>query len=112
VFCGIVKGDIPSEKVFEDEDFVVIKDVNPKVDGHLLVIVKKHYETFLDLPSELYSGMLVAVRKVVEKLGVKDFNLVLNNGKVAGQIVPHVHLHVLPRREGDGPVRGNHLTLA
>lgn len=112
MFCKIVAGEISSEKVVESEDFVVIRDANPKVEGHLLVISKKHYESFLDLPSDLYSKLLVMAKKVVEKLGMKDFNLVLNNGEVAGQIVPHFHLHILPRREGDGPVRGNHLTLA
>lgn len=102
MFCKIVAGEISSEKVVESEDFVVIRDANPKVEGHLLVISKKHYESFLDLPSDLYSKLLVMAKKVVEKLGMKDFNLVLNNGKVAGQLVLHVHLHILPRREGDG----------
>jgi len=101
IFCKIVKGDIPSEKVLENEDFIVIRDVNPKVEGHSLVISKEHYENFLDMPSSLYSGMLAIAKEAVEKLGAKDFNLVMNNGKVAGQLVPHVHLHILPRREGD-----------
>jgi len=101
VFCKIVAGEIPSEKVLEGDDFVVIKDVNPKVDGHLLVISKEHYGTFLDMPEELYSKMLMVVRKVVGDLGIRDFNLVVNNGKVAGQLIPHVHLHILPRKEGD-----------
>lgn len=102
IFCKIVRGEIPSERVFESEDFIVIKDVNPKVEGHLLVISKEHYGSFLDMPTELYSGMLSTVKDVLEKLDIKDFNLVLNNGKVAGQLVPHVHLHILPRAEGDG----------
>ena len=101
MFCKIVAGEIPSEKVLEGDDFVVIKDVNPKVDGHLLVISKEHYGTFLDMPEELYSKMLMVVRKVVGDLGIRDFNLVVNNGKVAGQLIPHVHLHILPRKEGD-----------
>jgi len=102
VFCKIVAGEIPCEKVFEDGDFIVIKDANPKVDGHLLVISREHYEDFLSLPSGLYSGMLEMVKDVVGKLGVKDFNLVVNNGKLAGQLVSHFHLHILPRKEGDG----------
>jgi len=112
IFCRIVKGEIPAEKILEAEDFIVIRDANPKVVGHSLVIPKGHYETFLDLPSGLYSRLLVVVKSVVEKLGAKDFNLVLNNGEFAGQVVPHFHLHILPRREGDSPVEGNHLTLA
>jgi len=102
VFCKIVAGEIPCEKVAESEDFIVIKDANPKVEGHLLVIPREHYEDFLSLPSGLYSGMLEMVKDVVGKLGVKDFNLVVNNGKLAGQLVSHFHLHILPRKEGDG----------
>jgi len=102
VFCKIVNGDISSEKVFENENFIVIKDVNPKVEGHLLVIPKKHYDNFLELSSGMYEKFLGTVKDAVEKLGVKDFNLVVNNGKDAGQVVGHLHLHVLPRREGDG----------
>jgi histidine triad (HIT) family protein len=101
VFCKIVNGDLPSDKVFENEDFIVIKDVNPKVEGHLLVISKTHYESFLDLPEGLYSKFLKVVKEVVMELKMDNFNLVVNNGGVAGQLVPHVHLHILPRKEGD-----------
>ncbi len=102
VFCKIITEGISSEKVLENEDFIVIKDVAPKTKGHSLVISKKHYEAFLDVPSELYGKFLETAREVVEKLGVQNFNLVINNGKVAGQLVPHVHLHILPREESDG----------
>ena len=112
MFCKIVAGEISSEKVVESGGFVVRRVAKQEVEGYLLVISTKHYESFLDLPSDLYLKLLVTVKKVVEKLGMKDFNLVLNNGEVAGQIVPHFHLHILPRKGGDGPVRGNHLTLA
>jgi len=112
IFCKIVAGEIPCHKVWEDDDFIVIKDANPKVDGHSLVIPKEHYDTFMDMSSLLCEKFLGTVKEAVEKLDVRDFNLVLNNGKVAGQLVPHVHLHILPRKEGDGPVEGNHLILA
>ena len=102
MFCKIVAGELLSEKVAEGDDFLVIRDASPKVSGHLLVISKGHYETFLDLPEGLYSEMLKVVRDAVDKIGCKDFNLVLNNGEVAGQLVPHVHLHILPRKKGDG----------
>ena len=102
IFCKIVGGDIPAERVLENDDFIVIRDANPKVDGHSLVISKKHYDTFFDMPKELYSGMLETAKEFVEKLGVDNFNLVVNNGKFAGQLVSHVHLHILPRSEGDG----------
>lgn len=112
IFCKIVKGELNSERVFEDERFIVIKDVNPKVEGHLLVLPKEHYGNFFDLPRNLHGEFLGVVRDVVEKLSVKSFNLVLNNGRVAGQLIGHVHLHILPRREGDvSDVGGNHLIL-
>jgi len=102
IFCKIVKGDISAERVLDNDDFIVIRDANPKVDGHSLVISKKHYDTFFDMPQELYSGMLEIAREFVEKSGIDNFNLVVNNGKFAGQLVPHVHLHILPRRGDDG----------
>jgi len=102
IFCKIVRGEILSEKVLENDDFIVIKDANPKVEGHSLVIPREHYETFLDLPSGLYEKFLKTAKESVEKLEAKDFNFVINNGKIAGQLVPHVHLHILPRKEGDG----------
>lgn len=102
IFCKIVAGEIPSDEVFANEDFVVIKDVNPKVEGHLLVIPKKHYDGLLDLNSDISGKVLDVVRSVVDEQGIKDFNLVVNNGRVAGQLIDHFHLHILPRREGDG----------
>lgn len=102
VFCKIVRGEISSEKVFDSDDFVVIKDVNPKVEGHLLVVPKKHYDNFIDLPSEISGKVLDVVKSVVNREGIKDFNLVVNSGKISGQLISHFHLHILPRKEGDG----------
>jgi len=88
IFCKIVSGEIPSEKVHESENFIVIKDVNPKVEGHSLVISKEHYETFLDLPASLYEEFLKTAKSAVDKLlgelDVADFNLIVNNGEVLG----------------------------
>ena len=106
VFCKIVAGDIPTKKILENKHFIVIKDVNPKVVGHSLVIPKKHVETFLDLPSSLYLNFLKttnkAVKKILEETGSNGYNLLANNGSVAGQVVSHLHLHILPRKESDG----------
>lgn len=102
VFCKIVRGEISSDRVFESDEFIVIRDIAPKVDGHMLVIPKRHFDKFVDMDSELDSKMLGVVREVVRKEGFEDFNLVLNNGRIAGQLVDHVHLHVLPRFENDG----------
>ncbi|MDH3353036.1 MAG: HIT family protein [Nanoarchaeota archaeon] len=102
IFCKIASGEIPSEKIFESDNFFVIKDVNPKVKGHSLVISKKHFENFMELSPELYSEFLETVKGAVEKLGAEAFNLVVNNGEIAGQIIPHLHLHILPRKSDDG----------
>ncbi len=102
MFCRIVAGVKEEDKIWEDEEFIVIKDVNPKVDGHLLVIPKEHFRSFLNLSSEIGEKLFGVVRKVVGKLEMKDFNLIVNNGKFAGQLVGHFHLHILPRRKGDG----------
>ncbi len=106
VFCKIAKGEIKSEKILDDKNFFAIKDINPKTKGHSLVISKKHYTTLLDMPSSLLGEFLETAKKLAVKLLDKEkaqgFNIIMNNYEVAGQLVPHVHLHVLPRKKGDG----------
>ena len=106
IFCKIVKGEASSEKVYEDDNFIGIKDIKPKVKGHSILITKKHFKTLLDVPDSLGSEMLEAVKKMTLKLmdeeKAEGFNLVINNYEVAGQIVPHVHIHILPRKKDDG----------
>ena len=102
IFCKIIKGDIPSEKVLENEDFVVIGDTNPRTKGHSLIIIKEHYENFLDIPRGLYEKLLITAKEAAEKLGAKNFNLVVNNGKDSGQLVSHFHMHIIPRKKDDG----------
>ncbi len=106
VFCKIASGEIESEKIFESDNFFAIKDINPKTEGHSLVIPKKHYETLLDVPASLLGEFLESARevafKLIEETKAEGFNLIMNNKRVAGQLVPHVHLHVLPRKKGDG----------
>ncbi|RMD45437.1 HIT family protein [Candidatus Pacearchaeota archaeon] len=105
IFCKIINGKVPSEKVFESENFITIKDINQHPEGHSLVIPKKHFESFINLPENLYQEFVEATKKSIWKLeeeyDFEGFNLALNNGKVAGQIVPHMHLHILPRKRGD-----------
>ena len=106
IFCKIVKGEIKSEKILETDNFFVIKDINAKTKGHSLVIPKKHYGTLLDVPASLLGEFLETAKKLALKLLDEEkadgFNLIMNNYKVAGQLVPHVHMHVLPRTKGDG----------
>jgi len=101
IFCKVVKGEIPSEKIGESENFIAIPDINPKVKNHTLIISKKHFVNILDMPSVLGDELISLVKKVA--LNFKsDFNVVVNNGKNAGQVVFHFHLHLLPRKKGDG----------
>ena len=105
IFCKIVNEEIDSVKIWEDEDFFSFLDTSPVEEGHTLVIPKRHFETLTDLDkdiSEKYIGAIQEVGKVLmKKYNTDGFNLVLNNGKAAGQLVEHVHFHLLPRKEGD-----------
>ncbi len=106
IFCKIVKGEIESEKIYEDDNFFAILDVNPKAEGHTLIISKQHYKNILDVPTSLGGEILDAIKKIGLKL-IKDkkgegFNVCVNMGEVAGQTVHHFHAHIIPRNSGDG----------
>ncbi|NQV13136.1 MAG: HIT family protein [Parcubacteria group bacterium] len=106
VFCKIIAGELPGAKVYEDDKILAFLDINPINYGHTLVIPKEHYETLVDLPDELLKEVILVVKKigqaVIAELRVDGFNIGLNNGKAAGQLVDHVHFHVIPREVGDG----------
>jgi histidine triad (HIT) family protein len=104
VFCKISRGEIPSKKIYENDNFFSIFDANPLTEKHCLVISKRHFVNALDLPSTLGLEFLDCVKKTVGKLlaDFDGFNLVVNNFESAGQIVRHFHAHILPRRSGDG----------
>jgi histidine triad (HIT) family protein len=106
IFCKIVRGEIKSDIVIEGNSFIAIKDIHPKAVGHTLVIPKKHYVTLLDIPNNLGGEMLEFTKKVAGKLLDEKhgdgFNVLMNNLEVAGQDVMHAHIHVIPRKEGDG----------
>ena len=105
VFCKIVKGEISSEKIYEDNDFISFLDAKPVGVGHTLVIPKKHFDNLLDIDENFSSKYISAIQKtgkiLMDKYNVDGFNIVLNNGEAAGQLVHHVHFHVLPRKKGD-----------
>lgn len=105
IFCKIAKGEIPCHKVWEDENFLAMLDINPVGEGHTLVMPKKHFDDLMSLDKNLSSKYVEAIQKVVrilmEKYKGEGFNIVLNNGEVAGQVVKHVHFHILPRKKGD-----------
>ena len=100
VFCKIIKGEIPADKVYEDEDYLVIKDINPKAPVHFLIIPKSHVGPVNILShenSELISGLILKAKETAEKTGVSDngYRLVFNVGKDAGMEIDHLHLHLL-----------------
>lgn len=101
IFCKIIKGEIPSYTIYEDEDFKVILDINPASKGHAIILPKQHAANIYELPEELAAKAMVLAKKLAshmtEKLGCDGFNLIQNNGEVAGQTVFHFHLHLIPR---------------
>lgn len=105
VFCKITRGEIPSVKIWEDDNFFVINDLHPLSEGHCLVVPKRHYETLLDVPSTFGTEIMDVAKKQGLRL-MKDekaegFNLVQNNFKAGGQLVPHFHIHIVPRKLND-----------
>ena len=105
IFCKIANGEIPSAKIYEDEDFRVILDLSPASKGHALILPKEHYANLFELDDEVASKVLPVAKQVVTKmkevLNCDGYNLVQNNGESAGQTVNHFHLHLIPRYEGD-----------
>ena len=98
IFCKIANGEIPSEFLFEDENVVAFRDLNPQAPVHVLVVPKAHPENFVDNgPAETLASMEAAVRVVAEKCGVAEtgFRCIMNTGAAAGQTVMHLHMHVL-----------------
>jgi len=113
IFCKISNGDILRQKIYENDTFFSILDANPKVEGHSLVISRKHFETVLDLPSTIGEELLDCIKKtsliLMEKYKSEGFNLGSNNFEAAEQVVKHVHFHILPRKKNDGLKIGNFL---
>lgn len=116
IFCKIVNGEVPSRKVYEDERALVFMDVANDVDGHMVAIPKKHVESILDCDEDTLAGLMSAVRRVslhcVENCGYGGVNLLNASGESAGQSVPHLHLHIIPRRKDDGVDAWPHFTGA
>lgn len=106
LFCRIIAKQIPCFKVYEDEDSLAFLDIKPVNPGHTLVVPKKHYDDFLAIPKEETEKMMRVMKKIAPAVlaGVKaqGFNLNLNNGRAAGQLISHLHWHIVPRFAGDG----------
>lgn len=106
LFCKIVRGEIPAAKVYEDDELIAFLDIKPVNPGHVLLIPKAHHETLLQTPPKLLESMMAMVpslaRAAMQATGSEGFNLACNTGTVAGQVVFHTHLHIMPRKAGDG----------
>ena len=104
VFCRIIDGEIPSSKVYEDDDVIAILDISQTTRGHTLVIPKAHYDSFLSCPKELMMKVYAVAQRIgqaeISLLGAKGVNVITNVGETAGQSVPHFHVHVIPRYTG------------
>lgn len=105
IFCKLANGDIPTATLYEDDDFRVILDAGPASKGHALILPKEHYKNLYELDDETAAKALVLAKKMITKLtdvlGCDGYNIVQNNGEVAGQTVFHFHIHLIPRYEGD-----------
>ena len=106
VFCKIVFGEIPSMTIYEDDLTMAFMDVGKDVDGHLLVIPKKHCKNILDADEETLLAVMRTVKRVsdhlVQRCGYDGVNLLNASDESAGQSVPHFHVHIIPRKHGDG----------
>ena len=106
IFCKIIQGEIPATKVYEDEKVLAFMDINPLNDGHTLIVPKRHAETIFEIdPQDLIATMKVAQKLAIaikKALNSDGMIVVQLNNKAAGQMVPHLHIHLIPRWENDG----------
>ena len=109
IFCKIIKGDIPSTKVYEDDECIAFLDINPVNKGHTLIVPKKHAEIVTDMSKSEFSKLMEKVHKIAKAIkksvNPDGFNIYINNHPAAGQEVPHVHVHIIPRDEGDSKIK-------
>lgn len=105
VFCRIVAVEIPAAVVLENESLLAFLDVGPLAEGHLLVVPREHFATLVEMPPTTCAHVLSVLpmlgRALLRVTGAEGFNVLINNGSAAGQVVPHVHAHLIPRRNGD-----------
>lgn len=105
IFCKIINNDLPCFKIYEDEFVLAFLDINPASEGHTLVIPKKHFENIFEIDKDYLEKIIVVAKNIAEKIKQTNVgegaNLFQSNGAVAEQVVPHFHLHIIPRRKGD-----------
>lgn len=105
IFCKIIAGEIPSTTIYEDDDFKVILDINPATRGHAIILPKNHAKDLFELPDEDAEKIFKVAKKcgaaMMEVLSCDGFNVLQNNGEIAGQTVFHLHIHLIPRYADD-----------
>jgi len=106
IFCKIVAGEVPGDIVYQDKDFLAFRDILPKAPTHVLIIPKTHITSVVELTDgqqELTGRLIIIAKKLAEKEGIakKGYRLVINCGPEGGQVVPHLHLHLIGGRQMD-----------
>ena len=105
IFCKIISGDIPSEVILRDDSSLAFMDTGPVAHGHVLLVPLEHYATVDQMPAETAGAVLANLPSLVNAVGqateCEGVNILQNNGAAAGQVVGHVHFHIIPRNDGD-----------
>jgi histidine triad (HIT) family protein len=106
IFCKIARKELPCYKIYEDKEILAFLDRTPVNPGHTLIIPKKHYETILDTDEETLRKLIIVIKRIskaiYEGLKLEGFAIGINQFKVGGQAVPHLHIHIMPRHKEDG----------
>ncbi len=106
IFCKIIRGELQCSKIYEDKEFLAFLDIHPINPGHTLIAPKIHCQNLFDFPRAEETDLMEFIKKVadavVKATKADGFNLGLNNGKAAGQVVMHAHFHIIPRYSNDG----------
>ncbi len=106
IFCKIVSGEIPSAKIYENKNVLAFLDIGPVSSGHTLVIPKSHYQMVHECPADVLSSVAEVLPKIAAAvygaMEADGYNVLCNNGRAAGQLVNHVHFHIIPRKHSDG----------
>ncbi len=105
IFCKIVKKELPCFKINENKNCLAFLDINPMVKGHALCIPKKHYETLDEMPKKELEKLIIftqeTAKKIMKTMNTNAYNIIESNKPIAGQVIPHVHFHIIPRKKND-----------
>ncbi len=109
LFCRIISGEIPSEIVYQDDEFLAFKDIHPQAPTHILIIPKIHFDSLVEISDQqekLMGRLVIIAKKLAKKEGLakNGYRLVLNCGAEGGQVVPHLHLHLIGGRKLNGKI--------